>query len=187
MPGANALHLKTLAVSLSLALVAPDVNAQRPSAPVPIVAGTRVRVKATSLVAPLVANFLEQRGDTLVFIEDGTGRGVWSLGIGQIERLEMTAGEAGRNKKPIAKAAAIGGGIGLLAGVIFAGVAEPSDSTREYSKPLTAAVGAAVGAGIGALIGSRVKSERWVNVPLPRQLSLVPNGRGGFTLTFGFR
>jgi len=181
------LHLKTLAVSLGLALVAQDVNAQRPSAAVPIVAGTRVRVKTASLVAPLVANFLEQRGDTLVFIEDGTGRGVWSFGIGQIERLEMTAGEAGLNRRPIARNAAIGGGIGLLAGLVFANLAEPSDSTREYSRPLSGVAGAALGAGIGAIIGSRVKSERWVNVPLPRQLSLVPNSRGGFTLTFGFR
>ena len=181
------MHLKTLAISIGLACIAQDVGAQRPSSAVPIVAGTRVRVKTANLVAPLVANFLEQRGDTLVFIEDGTGRGVWSFGLAQIERLEMTAGEAGGNKRPIAMAAGIGGGIGLLGGLLFAAVAQPSDSTREYSQVLTAAAGAALGAGIGAIVGSRVKSERWVNVPLPRQLSLVPNRRGGFTLTIGFR
>ena len=182
------MHLKTLAVSLGLACIAQDVCAQRPSSTaVPIVAGTRVRVKTASLVAPLVANFLEQHGDTLVFIEDGTGRGVWTFGIAQIERLEMTAGEAGRNRRPIARAAAIGGGIGLLGGLAFAISAQPSDSTKEFSQPLTAALGAGLGAGIGAIVGSRVKSERWVNVPLPRQVSLVPNRRGGFTLVFGFR
>ncbi len=182
------MHLKTLAVSIGLTCIAQDVGAQRQtSAAVPIVAGTRVRVKTANLVAPLVANFLEQRGDTLVFIEDGTGRGVWPFPLAQIERLEMTAGEAGRNKRPIAQAAAIGGGIGLLGGLAFAAALQPSDSTKEYSRPLTAAAGAALGAGIGAILGSRVKSERWINVPLPRQFSLVPNRRGGFTLTVGFR
>jgi hypothetical protein len=43
------------------------------------------------MVVPLIANFLEQRGDTLVFIEDERGRGVWSFGLSQIERLETSA------------------------------------------------------------------------------------------------
>ncbi|HEX6316463.1 MAG TPA: hypothetical protein VFZ73_16445 [Gemmatimonadaceae bacterium] len=139
-----------------------------------------------SLVAPLVANFLEQRGDTLVFIEDGRGRGVWSFAVGQITRLETTAGEAGRNTKPIARSAAIGAGIGLVAGVVFAAAFQPSDSTREYSKVLSGALGAGVGAGIGAYMGSRVKTERWIEVPLPRRLGLRTNGRG-LALTFSFR
>ena len=42
--------------------------------------GTRVRVHADNLVTPLVAHFLEMRGDTAVFIEDAAGpSGVWSL------------------------------------------------------------------------------------------------------------
>jgi len=129
-----------------------------------------------TLVTPLIANFLEQRGDSLVFIEEGRGRGLWSFAISQIQRLEMTAGEAGRNKKPIAKGAAIGAGVGLALGVLFAAAAEPSDSTKEYSMLLTGAAGAAAGAGIGAYLGSRVKTERWVNVPLGRQFSLGMSG-----------
>jgi hypothetical protein len=134
-------------------------------------------VTAPTLVAPLVANFLEQRGDSLVFIEDGRGRGLWSFSIAQIQRLEITAGEAGRNKKPIAKGAAIGAGVGLALGVLFASAAQPSDSTKEYNKVLTGAAGAAAGAGIGAYVGSRVKSEKWVNVPLGRLFSVGLSGR----------
>ena len=133
------LHLKALLVSLSLACVAQNAAAQNrtASSPVPVVPGSRVRVMTPTMVAPLVANFLEQRGDTLVFIEDGRGRGLWSFAISQIQRLETTAGEAGRNTRPIAKGAAIGASIGLVVGVLFAAVAEPSDSTKEYSKILT--------------------------------------------------
>jgi hypothetical protein len=179
------LRLKALFVSFALSCTAQDVVAQtRTSGSVPVVPGSRVRVTTASLVAPLVANFLEQRGDTLVFIDEGRGRGVWSFDIGQIQRLEMTAGEAGRNTRPIAKGAAIGAGVGLALGVLFAAVAEPSDSTKEYSKVLTGLVGAGAGAGVGAYFGSRVKTERWVNIPLPRQLSLRLSGRG-FAIAIG--
>jgi outer membrane autotransporter protein len=181
------LRLRTLVVSLSLICIAQDVAAQQRSAgTVALQAGSRVRVKTASLVAPLVANFLEQRGDTLMFIEDGRGRGVWSFAIGQIERLETTAGEASRNTNPMAKGAAIGAGVGLIGGVLFAAAASPSDSTKQYNKILTGLVGAAVGGGVGAYVGSRVKAERWVEVPLHRQLSLRMNTRK-LGLTFEFR
>jgi hypothetical protein len=173
------LHLKALLVSLSLICVGQNVAAQdrTSGSSVPIAPGSRVRVMAPTLVTPLVANFLEQRGDSLVFIEDGRGRGLWSFSISQIQQLEIAAGEAGRNKRPIAKGAVIGAGVGLALGVLFASVAEPSDSTREYSMLLTGAAGAAAGAGIGAYVGSRVKTEKWVNVPLGRQFSFGVSGR----------
>ena len=171
------MRLKALLISITLACGARETLAQARPSTVAVPPGSRVRVKTPNLVAPLVANFLEQRGDTLVFIEDGRGRGVWTFSIGQIERLEMTAGEAGRNKQPIAKGAAFGAGVGFLAGVVFASVAKPSDETKKYSPGLTGAVGALVGAPIGAYFGSRVKSERWVEVPLNRRLSLRTTGR----------
>jgi hypothetical protein len=161
------LRLKALILSILFAAVAHNAAAQTRPSTVGVVPGSRVRVKTPTLVAPLIANFLEQRADTLVFIEDGTGRGVWSFALSQIERLERTAGDAGRNRTPSVQGAAIGAGIGFALGVIFASVASPSDDTKEYSKALTGGVGAAVGAGVGLYFGSRVKSERWVNVPLP--------------------
>jgi len=181
------LRLKYLVLFLGVATLATEAAAQRPSSSVPIAAGSRVRVRTASLVAPLIANFLEQRGDTLVFIEDGRGRGVWSFSLGQILRLETTGGQTALDSRPIGRGAAIGGGIGLAGGLLFAAAATPSDSTKEFNKLLSGALGLGIGAGIGAFIGSRIKSERWVNVPLPRQLSFRPNGRGGYTLLFGFR
>jgi hypothetical protein len=181
------LRLKYLSAFLGVVTLASVAGAQRPSSStVPIAAGSRVRVKTPQLVAPLIANFLEQRGDTLVFIEEDRGRGVWSFALSQIERLETTAGETAYDKRPIARGAMIGGGIGLAAGIGFAAGFSPSDSSKEYSKLLTGALGLTIGAGIGAYVGSRVKAERWVNVPLPRQLSLFPNRRGGFSLSIAW-
>ena len=170
------MRLKALLLSIALTCGAREALAQARPSTVPVPPGSRVRVKTPTLVAPLIANFLEQRGDTLVFIEDGRGRGVWSFSIGQIERLEMTAGEAGRNKAPIAKGAAIGAGVGLGIGIIFASIASPADESRKYSPALTGALGAGVGAGVGAYVGSRVKMEHWAEVPLNRRLSLRTNG-----------
>lgn len=180
------MHLKVLAILVAFAFAAPDLGAQTRAGTVPVAPGSRVRVKTPTLVAPLIANFLEQRADTLVFIEDGTGRGVWSFPLSQIERLEMTAGDAGRNRKPIAVGAAIGAGAGLVVGTLFAKVFSPSDSTREYSPLLTGALGAGIGAGLGAYAGSRVQKERWVNIPLPSQFSLRASGRR-LALSLAFR
>ena len=171
------MRLKALLLAIILASVAQDAAAQTRSSNVPVPPGSRVRVKTPNLVAPLVANFLEQRGDTLVFIEEGRGRGVWSFSVDQIERLEMTAGEAGRNKAPIGKGALYGAGIGLVAGILFTELFKPSDPSKEYSAGLTGLLGAGVGAGVGAYVGSRVKSERWVTVPLPGRLSFRTNNR----------
>jgi hypothetical protein len=185
--GANPLRLKYLSAFLGVVTLATTAGAQRPtSSTVPITAGSRVRVQTASLVAPLIANFLEQRGDTLVFFEEDRGRGIWTFSLAQIERLEMTAGNTAYDKRPIARGVAIGGGVGLLAGIGFAAAFSPSDSSKEYNGILTGALGLGVGAGIGAFVGSRIKSERWINVPLPRQLSLAPNRRGGFSISIGW-
>lgn len=170
-----------------LVLVAGIVTASLPAATlsaqqVGIAPGSRVRVSTPSLVAPLIANFLEQRGDTLVFIEDGSGRGVWPIPLSQIQRLETTGGESARSSTAVMRGAAIGGLSGFVAGALFAASVKPSDSGKTYDRLLTGAVGAAVGIGIGAFIGSRVKSERWVNVALPGRLTFAPDLKGGFRI-----
>lgn len=157
-----------------------------PSTQLPISPGTRVRVTADNLVTPLIANFLELRGDTLILFEEGAGRGIWSVALGQVQRLEATAGDRGLHRPYIVRGALIGGGAGAIAGLVFASVVKPSDPDREYSRPLTGLVGAAVGAGIGALIGSRFTTEAWMPVPLPRGLSLRAGRAGPFGLTLVF-
>ena len=152
----------------------------------PIAPGTRVRVTADNLVAPLIANFLEMRGDTLVLFEEGSGRGIWSVALGQVQRLEATAGDRRLHRPYVVRGALFGAGAGAIAGLVFAAAVEPSDPDREYSLPLSGLVGAALGAGIGALIGSRFTAEGWVPVPLPRGLSLRPGRAGLLSLTVVF-
>lgn len=183
------LRLKALIVALSLACLTQDGFAQTASSNssgVSVQPGSRVRVHSVTLVSPLIANFLEQRGDTLVFIEDGTGRGVWSFSLAQIDKLEITGGRTGRSSSAIKKGAIIGAGIGLAAGLLFANTFDPSDPTRDFDAGPTGIVGAAAGAGLGVFIGSRISTERWVNIPLPQRMSFAPNGRG-LTLSFSFR
>jgi hypothetical protein len=185
-PGAHPVRLNYSVVAgtltLALALRAGSVAAQE----VPVTPGSRARVTVPSLVAPLVANFLEQRGDTLVFIEEGSGPGVWSFALAQIDKLEVTGGQARRNRNFVAKGAAWGAAGGLVLGIMFAAAARPSEEGRTYNRPVTGLVGAALGGGIGAFVGSRREIERWVTVPLPGRLALAPN-RSGLGLSVRIR
>lgn len=152
----------------------------------PVPAGSRVRVTATSLVAPLVANFLNTRGDTAVFIEDAAGRGVWSIPIAEISKLERSNGEKRSNRDYVTRGALYGGGGGLTLGLLFASTATPS-SGKKYSRPITGLLGAAIGAGIGAAVGTRFATERWTAVSLARRLSVAPERRGvGLRAAFDF-
>jgi len=169
------------ALALALALRAESVAAQQ----VPVTPGSRARVTAPTLVTPLIANFLEQRGDTLVFIEEGAGPGVWRFSTAQIDRLEISTGQSTGDRNYMARGALWGAGAGFVAGVVFAAALRPSEEGRTYNRPVTGLVGAALGAGIGAFVGSRRQTERWVTVPLRGSLSLVPTPHGvGLSLRF---
>lgn len=171
---------------LSVAALAPVSGAEAQQA-ISIAPGTRVRVRAANLVAPLVANFLQMRGDTAVFIEDAAGRGVWSLHVSDITRLERSDGEQKSNTPYIIRGAAIGAGVGAVGGLLIASSLKPSDSGKKYSRGLSGGAGAVVGGIIGAVIGSRFGSERWTNVSLPRRLSVLPDSRGlGLRVGFNF-
>lgn len=152
----------------------------------PLASGTRVRVSAASLVAPLVANYLEVRGDTLVLFEESSGRGVWTFPFSQVQRLETSIGDRRGHRPHIIRGATWGAGIGALAGLLFAATATPSDPDRKYSQPLSMLTAGIVGAGIGGYIGSRVREEAWAPIPIPRRVSLVPGIRSRVGITFSF-
>jgi hypothetical protein len=158
-------------------LNAADLSAQQ--ATLDVLPGTRVRVTASNLVAPLVASFLQQRGDTALFIEDGAGRGIWTINVAQITRLERSNGEQRSNRPKVIRGAIIGGTVGLGGGLLFAATAKPSDPTKTYDRLLTGGVGLVVGGAIGAFIGTRFAQERWTNIPLPSRASLTPMSRNG--------
>ncbi len=184
------MRLKALVFTLGLFCVAQNAAAQTAcSAAVPIQPGSRVRVTTPTMVSPLIANFLEQRCDTLVFIENERGRGVWSFGVAQIDRLETTAGETGRSKSAMRKGALYGGIAGLATGILFAATFDPSGDNRKYSRMQTGIVAGLAGAGFGFFIGSLVSTERWVNVPVSGQRldlpSDLPSVGAGFRIGFG--
>jgi hypothetical protein len=140
----------------------------------PLYPGMRVRVTSSSLVTPLVGSFLQSRGDTLFFTEEAAGRGVWSLPLNQISKLETTIGDQSSHPNKIRKGALWGAGIGALAFGVFAANSHPSDNTRQYNSFTTGLIGGVVGAGVGALVGMRMKGEKWRVLELPKKLSLVP-------------
>jgi hypothetical protein len=174
------------AVALVCVTSVAQAQASQPTT-MPLVPGTRVRVTSSGLIVPLVANFLQMRGDTAVFIEDAAGRGIWSLPIGDISKIELSQGERRQNRSPIIRGAMIGGGSGAAAAWIFSRAAQPSDPTKRYNVALNIGAGALVGALIGGAIGSRFRDENWTNLPLPKRLTLVPAGHGvGLRVGFDF-
>ncbi|MCC6929984.1 MAG: hypothetical protein IT359_13460 [Gemmatimonadaceae bacterium] len=173
------------AAALLAALALPAGAQQaRPATPasstaLPVTPGARVRVSATTLVAPLIGNFLEMRGDTAVFIEAGAGRGIWTLTTDQITRLEISKGDERYNRKPMLKGAAIGAPAGALLFWGVTGLLKPSDKSRQYDRGVTAGVGLVVGGVVGAIVGSRFADEGWMRLPLPGRVSWSPTVRDG--------
>ena len=173
-----------LAVSGAARLSAQTQPAAAPQnvAGLPLYPGMRVRVTSSSLVTPLIGNFLQSRGDTLFFTEEAAGRGVWSLALNQISKIETTLGDQTGHPRNILKGAAWGAGIGAIGFAFFAANSNPSDNTRQYSPLSTALIGGVLGGGIGALWGMRVKAEKWRVLEMPKKLSLVPGQRSGWRL-----
>ena len=148
--------------------------------------GIRIRVKSSQVVAPVIGSYQGMRRDTVVVIEDGVGAQVWTFSTGAVDRIEVSAGMKGGNRRPTTRWALIGGGIGAVAGILVAAALEGSSSS-EYNVPLSGLVGAAVGGGLGAAYGYRKLEEHWTAVPLPRRVGLAPGAPGvrlAFTAAF---
>jgi hypothetical protein len=139
--------------------------------------GTRVRVKSSQVVAPVVGSYQGLRRDTVVVIEEGVGAQVWTFTTSAVDRIEVSAGLKGGNRGPTTHWALIGAGVGAAAGVLAAVVLE-SNSSSNYNAFLSGAVGAAIGGGLGAGYGYRKLEEHWTSVPIPRRIGLAPAPRG---------
>jgi hypothetical protein len=148
--------------------------------------GTRVRVKSSQVVAPIVGSYQGMRRDTVVVIEDGAGAQVWAFTSSAVDRLEVSTGMKGGNRGPTTRWALIGAGAGAVAGWLTAAILE-SASSSQYNDALSAAVGAGLGAGLGAAYGYRKLDEHWATIPVPRRVGLVPTRTGvrlGFSASF---
>jgi hypothetical protein len=153
------------------------VQAQSPVM-LPVPPGARVRVTAPSLVGPLIANYLEMRGDTVVLVEDRAGQGLWSIPYSELRSLHLSTGQKRNNARYIVRGAGVGAAGGFVLGLAFAATVQPSDTGRKYKRITTGGFVAGAGALIGAVVGSRFHAEAWSPINLPRRLSLIPARHG---------
>jgi hypothetical protein len=180
-------------LAVLLTTLAVPARAQQPTPPaaqtvsaLPIVPGARVKVSASTLVSPLLANYLEMKADTAVFIEAAAGRGIWTFTLDQITKIEQSQGDKKFNRMPMLKGAGIGVPIGALLLWGTTGIIKTSDSTEKFNRTGTAFFGAAVGAVVGALVGSQFPQESWMALPLPKRVSFNPFRRDGMAISLGF-
>ena len=179
--------MQTFRGSLSAALVVLSlVLSSAPAGAQQLAPGTRVRVKSSSLVTPVIGAFQGVRRDTLVIMEEGMSAQQWTFASAAVDRLEVSAGMRRGNRGPTTRWALLGAGIGAVTGVVAAAALEGTGDS-EYNNVLSAVVGAAVGAGAGAAWGWRIEQEQWRSVPLPRSVGVTPSRTGvrlGFNATF---
>lgn len=154
------------------------LEAQSSAIVLPVPPGARIRVTAPSLVAPLVANYLEMRGDTVVLVEDRAGQGLWSIPYGDIRTLELSIGQKKNHPPYIARGAVLGGAAAFLIGVLTAATVDPSDTSRKFKRLTTGALFAGGGALVGGFVGSRFSTENWSPISLRRRVTLAPSPRG---------
>ncbi len=141
--------------------------------------GARVRVTAPELRAAKQVAILEAwRGDTLVLVADST----FFYPVGSITRLEVSWRKRSHTS--------LGAGLGLIAGIAI-GVGASAHFASECRKSgqgwcdtayVLTPLGALVGTLAGAFIGGRVKTDRWVEVPLDQLLISVVPRRNGLAL-----
>jgi hypothetical protein len=149
--------------------------------------GTRVRVKSSQVVVPIIGSYQGMRRDTLVVIEDGAGAQVWTFTSSAVDRLETSAGMKGRNRKPTARWALIGAGVGAAAGWLTAVLLESASSNQEYNDVISALIGGGAGAAFGAVYGSHKLEEHWTPVPIPPRVGILPTRNGmRFSLSASF-
>jgi hypothetical protein len=153
---------------------------QAQSSPIvlPVPPGARVRVTAPSLVTPLIANYLEMRGDTVVLVDDRAGRGLWSIPYNDIRSLHLSIGQKKNHGPYIVRGAVLGGAAGFIIGALFAATVDPSDTTKKFKRVTTGAIVGTGGALIGGFVGSRFTTENWSPIALRRRVTLAPMPRG---------
>jgi hypothetical protein len=148
--------------------------------------GTRVRVKSSQVVAPIIGSYQGMRRDTVVVIEDGAGAQVWTFTSSAVDQIEVSVGMKGGNRGPITRWALIGAGVGAGLGLVTAFTLE-STSDSKYNLWLSGILGAAVGSAFGAGYGYQKLEEHWAPVPLPVRVGIAPSRNGvrlGFSTAF---
>jgi len=178
---------RSFAALLAAVILAVPCTSARAQSAQTLQPGTRVRVQSSQVVTPIIGSYQGMRRDTLVVIEDGAGAQVWTFTSAAVDRLEISAGMKGRNRKPTARWALIGAGIGGAAGWLTAVILENASSNQEYNDVLSALIGAGAGAAFGAVYGSHKLEEHWTPVPMPPRVGILPTRNGiRFSLSASF-
>jgi hypothetical protein len=168
--------LSQLAVAV---LVSFAVHSSRLDAQGPLVAGARIRVLGTDMVAPLVGSFQALRNDTLFVLEDGIGAQRWSLPVRDLKSVEVSKGmgrhDAGKMRKWGIIGAAAGGALGFAASKVLDANSGPA---AKYNAGLGTVAGLAIGAGAGVFYGASLPVEMWGSLPVPRRSAGVSRASG---------
>jgi hypothetical protein len=168
--------LSQLAVAV---LVTFAVHASRVDAQDPLVAGARVRVLGTDMVAPVVGSFQALRNDTLFFLEDGTGAQRWTVPVRDLKSVEVSKGmgrhDPGKMRKWGVIGAAAGGALGFVASKVLDANSGPA---AKYNAGLGTVVGLAIGAGAGVFYGASVSVEKWGSLAVPKRNAGVSRSPG---------
>jgi len=135
--------------------------------------GTRVRVRAPSVVAGRLEGVVVQRvADTVVVTRPNAGP--VSLPIAAITRAEVSRGRS-RGAGAL-RGALWGGGVGLALGALAAAAPnECNANCEDEATDVGLVVGTPVlGAAVGAAVGTAVGAERWVPLRVPVRATFAP-------------
>lgn len=105
-----------------------------------------------------------QRG-TLALWREGSESDTATVDPGDVVRLEISRGRQGHTLQGVL----IGVAAGAALGFAVAGVTDTYSSDLD-PRPVGAIVGAVLLLPVGAAIGRSIRTERWQEVPLPREL-----------------
>jgi hypothetical protein len=179
-----------------LLLAATATDAQMPV----LERGARIKVRAPVMVTesgdqlPVAGAvegwFARRTADSLWFRRDPVDETLVAVGLGTVERLQVSLGKKGNTLT----GALWGGGIGLGLGVLGALSLPDCDFGNdewlwwcEGDEALVILGTALPMAGLGALIGTFIRTERWGDIP-PATLTLrSEDGRLGFAIGYRLR
>ena len=132
-----------------------------------VIAGEQVRVTTGSIAAPFVGLFSSWDADALEITSDSLT--TYTIPLAEVVKLEIYRGE----KKQTLVGALVGAAAGIVTGVLIANStqsAEPgwfSEVEEGASDAGYVLLSTAVGVTVGGFIGSRIRTEKWEEVPVP--------------------
>ena len=175
----------SLAVLIVSTLLLPGEarSQEQPKSVSPIAVGTRVRLRAPTVVSGRIEGMVIEMDESslLIGVNDRVPLRVSRQAISQ---LDVSTGQHRQALKGMIMGAGIGLAVFALTGAAYQG--DESSSARDWASFLGTGLagGALWGAGIGALI----KTDRWSAVPLERvRVGLAPTQRGGVRLSLSVR